>query len=386
MSNNRLVWLDALRLTAGVSMVALHATADPNGQPFPAWDVSDRVGPLIIRTIIYTARTELFLMISIFLLLLALGRRPRGYGATMMEQARRLLLPFAFWTVFYAFYSLIKAQEFGYFEDLIAGLQEPSTWLSFLLLGTSKYHMHFIPTLFGLLLLYPVFKLAKAHPWLGLGILVCLVVKREIDGFLWANYMGAPWFDYALRSVKIVTYAGYGLAAGALVGLWTRWGARPENGQWFGLICLSGMFLFAIKIIAMIKTLDTGTWPHGYAAGYWADFLFPALLFSGCMVLAHRTWPAAISRIAKYSFGIYLCHPIFLDLIEIALRDQGFAPLEQVLIKIVVGISATLALVLVLERARPLAWTIGLGPLPFSRRDSHRDTAHPPVHQKRSTV
>lgn len=366
MSNNRLVWLDALRLTAGVSMVALHATADANGQPFPDWEIADRIGPLIIRTVIYTARTELFLMISIFLLLLAMDRRPRDYGTTIREQARRLLVPFAFWTLFYAVYSLIKAHHFGYFDGLLAGLQSPETWVSYFLLGTSKYHMHFIPTLFGLVLLYPVFTLAKAHPWLGLGIIVCLVVKREVDGFLWGNAMGAWWFEYALRAVKIVTYAGYGLAAGAFVGLWPRVGGRRENSDWFGLICLGAVFLLAIKVIAMVKTLQTGAWPHGYTAGYWADFLFPALLFAGCFVLAHRTWPAVISRVSKYSFGIYLCHPIFLDLVEIALRGTAYAPLAQVLIKIGVAIVATVVLVLMLEKIRLLAWTVGLGPLPWT--------------------
>jgi len=361
-----LVWLDALRLTAGVSMVALHATADANGQPFPDWEVSNRIGPLILRTIIYTARTELFLIISIFLLLLALDRRPRGYAVSMTEQARRLLLPFTFWTVFYAFFSLIKASQFGYFDALWTGLQSPWVWLSHIVLGTSKYHMHFIPTLFGLVLMYPLFRLAKAHPWLGFGIVICLVVKREIDVFLWSNFANGVGFDYLLRAVKILTYSGYGLAAGALVGLWQRHGGDVRNAQWFGVICLAGAFLLAIKVIAMIKTLQTGAWPHGYTAGYWADFLFPALLVVGCFVMAHKQWPQLISRIAKYSFGIYLCHPIFLDAAEIGLRSHDLVPMAQVTIKIVLALFGTTLLVLSLERVRLLARTVAPGPLPWS--------------------
>ena len=143
--SDRMVWLDALRLIAGISMVGLHGSTDANGQPFPDASPPERLGPLVFRMIIYTARTELFLIISIFLLLMALERRPRGYFETLKEQARRLLIPFAFWTVFYALYSLIKAYSYGYQDAIFNDLQSVSAWLGYFVLGDVKYHMHFIP-------------------------------------------------------------------------------------------------------------------------------------------------------------------------------------------------------------------------------------------------
>lgn len=360
----RLVWLDALRLIAGVSMVGLHSTADSSGQPFVDWPVEERWGPLLIRTVIYTARTELFLIISIFLLLMALDRRPRGYGATIKEQVRRLLVPFAFWTVFYAFYSLIKASHFGYDAWLWTQLSQPGTWFEYFFLGTSKYHMHFLPTLFGLVLLYPFFRIAKEHVWLGALVFACLLVKRELDVFLWSNLAGEAGFEYILRGVKILTYTGYGFVAASLLGVWERWGRKSDLSAWAAPLVVLAAMLFLIKLAGAWKTAHSGAWPHGYVAGYWADFLFPCLLFALCLVLAHRQWPEVISRVAKYSFGIYLCHPIFLDLVEIGISDQQLTPTEQVLIKIVLAILATTAFVVGLERVRPLAWTIGLGPLP----------------------
>ncbi|MEM1374119.1 MAG: acyltransferase [Pseudomonadota bacterium] len=364
MHSQRLIWLDALRLIAGVSMVGLHSTADATGQPFVDWPVEDRWGPLLIRAVIYTARTELFLVISVFLLLMALERRPRDYRSTIGEQAQRLLVPFAFWTVFYAFYSLIKASFFGYDAWLLAELGKPLTWLEYFLLGSSKYHMHFLPTLFGLVLFYPFFMIAKDHVWLGALILACLLVKRELDVFLWGQLAGEAGFEYLLRAVKILTYTGYGFVAAALLGIWDRWGRHQDLSRWLAPLALVGMMLFLIKLVGAWKTAHAGAWPHTYVAGYWADFLFPCLLFATCMVLAHRSWPGLISRVAKYSFGIYLCHPIFLDLIEMAIAAQALAPMEQVLIKIVLGIAATSGFVLLLERTRPLAWTIGLGRQP----------------------
>ena len=68
-TSTRQTWIDALRLTAGLSMVGLHATADATGQPFPDAELAERVAPMLLRAVLYTARTELFLIISLFLLL-----------------------------------------------------------------------------------------------------------------------------------------------------------------------------------------------------------------------------------------------------------------------------------------------------------------------------
>lgn len=359
--HSRMIWLDSLRLLAGVSMIGLHASSDANGQPFPDFDVNDRFAPLLLRAVIYTARTELFLIIALFLLLLSFERRPRGYGQTLAEQAKRLLLPFLFWTVFYAFYSLNKARVFGYDEWLWTQLAQPQVWLEYLILGGSKYHMHFLPTLFALVLFYPLYRLAQRQPWLGLAVILGLLIKRELDVYLWANWQGMIGFDYLIRAVKILSYIGYGMIAGAAVGLWQR-GQQLTPHLW-GLVLL-GLGLFTVKLWGTYLTAVTGQWQHNFTPGYWADFLMPALLFLCFMALHARDWPIGISLVSKYAFGIYLCHPIFLDLVEIALLNFRFVPIEMVAIKIGLAFTGTCVLVVMIEKTRLLAWTIGLGPLP----------------------
>lgn len=363
----RETWIDALRLLAGLSMVGLHATADANGQPFPGAEAADRVAPMLLRAVLYTARTELFLMISVFLLLMALQSRPRAYGVVMREQARRLLVPFLFWTVFYAFYGLIKADAFGYLNSELNRLTDPVAWLGFLSLGNVKYHMHFIPTLFGLVLMFPLFKVAQKYPFAGLAILACLLVKRELDGFLYPTFWGTDALPYLVRITKVLTYAGYGLAAGALLGIWQRTDPK-QRVQWVGLIALFGALLFAIKLIGSYKTIVSGKWAFDYTAGYWADFLMPAVLMMLCMCLSHKYWPPVLSKLAKFSFGIYLCHPIFLDMAEIALNGRSLSPIQVILIKITWTLPMTGLFVWLLSRISALAWTIGLGPLPHLGR------------------
>lgn len=363
----RLIWLDALRLCAGLSMVGLHASADPAGQPWAAYVEVERIAPMLLRAVLYVARTELFLIISVFLLILALEKRPRSYGQVICQQSRRLLVPFAFWTLFYAFYSLNKAHAFGYAESAWAALASPREWPGFLLLGSIKYHMHFIPTLFGMLLLIPQYRTAARFPVLGLGLLPLLLIRRELDGVLYTELWGADILPYLTRTVKILTYAGYGMAAAAFYTVWTRMGRR-DLAQWAGPVLLAGGLMFAMKLAAAWKTVETGQWPFSFAPGYWADYLMPVLLFALCMCLGRRQWPPLLSQLAPFSFGIYLCHPIFLDLGEIWLRGTDWAPIWQILAKIAFALPATVLLVWLISRTHVLAWTIGLGDLPRLRR------------------
>ena len=362
-STDRFVWLDALRLTAGASMIALHASADSMGRPFVDHPVSERIAPMLLRAVIYIARTELFIIIALFLLLMALDRRPRGYGRVIGEQARRLLVPFAFWTVFYAFYNLIKANAFGFEHAIWAQISDPAAWVEFFLLGNVKYHMHFIPTLFGVVLAYPLYRAAVERPALGLLVVAALFMRRELDGFVYSTFWGEEALSWLVRLVKIASYVGYGMVAGALLGLFRR--TTPEMRESLvPPLLFAGGLLFLGKLAATWLTVTKGEWPHGFLAGYWADYLMPVALFAICMCLAHRRWPDWISRLAPYSFGIYLCHPIFLDLVEIGLRGTDFTPIWQMLIKIGFAFAGTALLVVVLRRIGLLAWTIGLGPLP----------------------
>lgn len=363
----RMIWLDSLRLLAGVSMVGLHASSDPNGLPFPDFDAVDRIGPVLFRAVIYTARTELFLIISLFLLVMSIDARPRPWAATVKIQARRLLIPFAFWTVFYAFYRLIKASVFGYQDAIWAELSNPLIWVEYGVLGSVQYHMHFLPTLFGLVLAVPLYRVAVHTPILGLSILLCLVVKREVDGWLWWKLSDLAAFDYLLRAVKIATYTGYGIVAASFYGLFKR-GITTAQLERFGVmaIYLCAM-LFSLKLVYSHRVILSGQWDYGYDPAFYADFLMPAFLFAIAFCFQHRTWPAILSRLAPYSFGIYLTHPIFLDLLEIALWESTLSPSAFVAIKTSVAIGLTSGLVWGIKQIKPLGWTIGLGPLPNLR-------------------
>lgn len=362
-----MIWLDCLRLLAGLSMVVLHTTADPNGQPWTAYPVEDRIGPIVLRTLAYMARTELFLLIACFLLVTSLHRRPRGYAETIAEQSKRLLVPFIFWTVFYAFYNLIKANHFGYQSVVLAELTDVTTWLGHLLLGDVKYHMHFLPTLFGLLLFYPLFLIAYDKPVFGLAVFPLLLLKWELDRQVWSTFWDTEILPYLVRAVKLMTYVGYGMAAAALAALFKRTRAKQLR-SYLPHVLLFAALLMIFKAFASYQTLLEARWQFDVATAYWADFLMPVILFFICLALSDRSWPNILSKIGGYSFGIYLCHPIVVDLMEIALSQMVLSPMLQVLLKLTAALSLTPLLVVAISKMSWTAWTVGLGPLPTPPR------------------
>ena len=379
MQQQRMIWLDCLRLLAGLSMVILHTTADPNGQPWSGYDLNDRIGPLVLRQFAYVARTELFLLIGCFLLVMSLNKRPRSYRETITEQTKRLLLPFAFWTVFYAFYSLIKAQQFGYLANAITDLKDPLSWLGYLMLGDVKYHMHFLPTLFGLILFFPLFLIAYDKPVAGLAVFPLLILKWELDRQVWSIFWGTDVLPFVVRLVKLMTYVGFGMAAAALLALYHRQSAKALRA-WLPHVLLTALLLFALKTVGTYKTATQAQWQYDYLPGFWADFLMPLVLFFICMALSDRRWPVLLSKVGPYSFGIYLCHPIFVDLSEIALRDTTLMSMAQVTLKLTVALTLTPLLVVLISKLKWLGWTVGLGPLPSpfskSRKPSSRSNLY----------
>lgn len=378
----REVWIDGLRLTAGLSMLGLHASADIHGQPFADADAAARFWPLMLRTLFYCARTELFVMVSVLLLMLSLQTRPRSYATTLREQARRLLPAFLFWTVFFSLYSLIKAWHLGYLNAAWAQLFAPQQWLSHLILGTAKYHMHFIPTLFALLLFYPIFQLGVARPWLLIGAIVGLLAKWSLDSFAYPMFWGDPALPYIIRAIKVVSYIGYGLAAASIAGLWIRHSAAlyRQTPTWLiAPLLIIGLILITIKMHTMLAVVQEGQWVFHNLPSFWADFLMPVVLLLLAMSCASYRWPARLSHWARYSLGLYLCHPIFLDLAEITLPTH-LPPLALVLLKILITLPLTLLLLRWLETQRLCAWTVGLGPLPWSNRarDDRQQAPHRP--------
>lgn len=368
----RLVWFDANRVCAAMGVVLIHCTTDFSGGVFPDATPGERIAPVALRSLAEFSGSEMFFFFSLFLMAMRIDRRAPEYGAAIRDQARRLLVPFAFWTVFYAFFRLIKADVAGYAPQIWAQLADPQAWLGYFVLGKSQYHMHFLPTLFLLFLFYPVMRLALRFPILGIALFATLGAMHHIQDYIWSLGLGPELRDYLLRATKVMGYVGYGLAAFALYGLWRDGIPRGESR-----LIRRGAFYFAgMAYLATLPffgaALTSGTWGVREGWSFYGHFLMPLMMFSLFLGAQYQDWSPRWSWLAQYTFGVYLVHPLVIDLFDAAVIAGGLVPLMApwmvVVSRFAVVLPAALALAVGLSRTRPLAWTIGLGPAPWEPR------------------
>lgn len=358
-----------MRLLAGVSMIVMHASFGPDGGPYANYTPSERVFPLTVHTLAYLARTELFVIISLFLLTMSLDRRPRGYVETIATQAKRLLIPFVFWAFFYIAWNIFKGYQMGYGHWLVRdlGLLEP--WLSWMLLGDMKATMHFLPTLFAVVLFYPLFRYAVRYPILGLLIIVTMMARFEVNSWIFGNISDPVHKQWLLRGTRILSYVGYGMVAASFYGVMIS----PNFTKWRKAILLSfgviAIWFASVKFGQLQMRIEHGDMQPNYPKAFWANLMVPVLLFGGAMLLRIR-WPDWVSKYAPMSFGIFLIHPFFLDIHRLTIHTTFTDPAVYMLIKIAFAVPMSFLATAMLARIPLLAWTVGQGPLPklFPRR------------------
>jgi len=367
----RLVWFDANRVFAAMGVVLIHSSTDFAGQPFKDADAAERLIPVFLRSLGEFSGSEMFFMFSLFLMAMRVDKKMPEYGTAIGQQASRLLVPFVFWAVFYAFFRLIKADAFGYTDYIWTQLGEIKSWAGYLILGKSQYHMHFLPTLFALFLFYPVMRIAMRYPIMGLGLLVSLGVMNNAQGFVWGLELDPALRDYIIRALKIFGYVGYGLAAFAIYGLWRDGIPRGESR----LIRRAAFYVAGLFYVATVPffavAYETGAWGIRGGWDFYGHFLMPVAVFFVFLGGQYLQWSPRWSVLAKYSFGVYLVHPLVIDLFDVALFRSGLwafmDPWAIVTGRYLVALPASFALAYGLSKVALLAWTIGLGPTPWVR-------------------
>ena len=370
----RLAWIDALRVYAALGVVLIHTTTDFAGQPFAEASPGQRVGPAALRMVGELSGNELFFLFSLFLLAWKLDRRNLSWTASALDQAKRLLIPFLAWTIFYAFFRLCKATEFSYSAAIVSELGQVKYWAQYLILGSAQYQLHFLPSFFLIGLFFPLIRAAERYPFAGFFLVPALIIMNDVHGWLWGNVQNPDVRDYLVRAVKILCYTGYGLAAFALFGVWKRQLDKPASEAIARLAILSSGILFMGTLAYAGALVATGSWGIRPPIPFYAHFLLPVAIFSIFLGLQHRAWNPIYSRLARYSFGLYLVHPIFIDAIDIALHRSGLTldPTIMVVGKFVVAVPLAFAFSVVVGRFTASAWLIGLGPVPLVTRFGER--------------
>lgn len=372
----RMVWFDANRVFAAMGVVLIHSSTDFGGQPFAEAASPDRILPVFLRSIGEFSGSEMFFLFSLFLMAMRVDKHLPSYGSAIGTQAKRLLIPFAFWVIFYAFFRLIKADAFNYAPYIWEQLSQPSNWLGYFILGNSQYHMHFLPTLFALFLFFPLMRIATRYPVMGLTLFVTLGVMNSVQGFVWTLDIEPDLRAYLIRALKVFGYVGYGFAAFAIYGLWKEGVPRGESR----LLRRAGFYFAVLAYLATLPfygvAVETGAWGIRQGWDFYGHFLMPIFMFFLFMGGQFLYWSPTWSKLAKFTFGVYLVHPLVIDLLDIALFKTGasgvMSPWAIVLVRFAFALPLSFGLALGISKLKPLAWTIGLGPNPWEMRGANK--------------
>jgi len=364
MNTTRMNWLDGARLAAAFCIIGIHTSSDALGGPFKDAPGFDRVFPVLMRSVSELASTEFFILVSLFLLSMKLSKSSMPFIPTMALQARRLLVPFAFWTVFYAVFRLYKAHHLGYEHAILEQLSSLQHWVGYFALGNVNFHMHFLPTIFLLLLFHRLYKLAIPYPLLGLIVVPMLYLNYQISEWIWATIKDPLVRDYVVRFIKVLSYTGYGFFAYSLYGFWQRGIDEGRIRTLFGLSVFLVAIGLIIKLIYAHKVGVSGEYVVRRGVIYYGHYLLPCAVLSAFMCSCYLRWPDRLSQWSRFSFGMYLIHPAIMDVIDVAFLQSTFQADWYVLMKYSATAFLSLSLTIAISKVSLIAWTVGLGPLP----------------------
>ncbi|ADV85141.1 acyltransferase [Vibrio vulnificus] len=288
----RVQFFDLLRCVAAVAVIAIHVLApyrhELGGIPFDQWVTAVGINGI--------SRWAVPVFILITGALMLSDTRPFDLPYYARRRLGKVLIPFLFWSLFYALLSGLSASGFDSSKvtEVLSNSPEHATY----------YHLGFFYYFIPLYFVIPMFQWLVRHQrqdilylFTALWLFTTVLYLAGIDG---------PW------SYELWLYSGY-LPLGYL--LFSK--VPNQRSVVVGSVLLGGMALAATVIMVVSNSLATGE----YTVGRWLSYktinvvLAASMVFVLCRSVGERLsaqWQKWVALISRHSLGIYLLHPIFL--------------------------------------------------------------------------
>lgn len=302
----RLEELDICRAIAALSVLLIHITAVPVG-------VMDKTS-LLFRLFFAVNRglqysVPLFLVMSALLEAYALkGKEAFDFKGFYQKKSKRVLLPYLAWSVIYMGFNLLLT-KFGYFQ----AMNEARELIDIFVWGKAYYHLYFLVILMQFYLLLPLLFYSQKSGslrWFS-GLLLSYLLQiafyygigKQIYPYFPNIIMTFPWYFFVLNG-------------GFLLGLFYREKEKWQRCRpWFGLITLLSLLYYLWKCFRLEYVPQEPIalyMPAWYLYTFGISFLW--LDISAVIARRGGKWVNGLKTIGKYSYGIYLIHPLVLTL------------------------------------------------------------------------
>ncbi len=343
-NKNELVWLDLIRIFASFGVVLIHIAADVitefKAVPMAQWWAAHIYDSLVRGCV------SLFVMVSGALLLMP---TEQSAGDFFKKRINRILIPFIIWTVLYLIWKKILFQPD---LDLLEALRRAAS-------NEVHFHLWFFYALTGVYLAAPIFRLfvRQAKPKdlvYFIGLWFCFAsLLPFVEGLL-----NNIWhINFHLR---IPVNIAMGLSGYFVLGYYLRVYATEKATQlawylWAGslAVCLLGSYFLNLRLGHYDGLFYENTAPN--VAAYVAAVFLIAKSFSGKLASLSEGTIKRIKLFSKASFGIYLIHPMIMEVVEkgrwgFTLAPRMHPPALMILETTVVVYLISLVTVLLIQR------------------------------------
>ncbi|HHV75413.1 MAG TPA: acyltransferase [Thermoanaerobacterium sp.] len=219
------------------------------------------------------------------------------------KRLKNVLLPYISWTIIYGIYLYVI-----YNEPLKSILTVENIFF-----GGMFYHLYFIVIIVQLYLLFPILLYIYKCISKNIYTVVLSIVLFQIADVLVFKYFISKFFQNS--SLLFITYISF-IIAGMYIGENMREWGKYYDKKWltsfFAVIVFGYLFIdISLKVFAN-KQIDSNL----YNIYYYAFTLVTSLFFFALStkILNYHALSGLLTSTGKLSFGIYLSHPLFLDI------------------------------------------------------------------------
>lgn len=331
-----MIWLDAARVVSILAVVFLHVAATvvtSRDVGSPDWWYSNIYDSLVRWCV------PVFIMISGALLLGTDKREP--VAAFYRKRMLRIFVPLVVWTAVFLFWQGERATFSLADLGLAAVVRRIAS-------GKPHYHMWFLFMIVSLYLFTPFIRILVRHAtraelWLLVALLFAVAALHEVFG-AFVN-RGVSLFVFWFLS-----YLPYYLCGHLIATSDRAMSTRVLLAVFGGSVLLTALGCY---LLAGTRGIEEGLYFYGYLSitvipmSISLMWLLRTRSFDGVPGAAGTTF----RRLSELTLGIYLVHPVFLELFRrFAFRQEEFYPLVTVPLVTVLVFAASLLCAFVLYR------------------------------------
>jgi peptidoglycan/LPS O-acetylase OafA/YrhL len=321
---SRVRQIDALRVLSCFSVITVHAV----GGPFPV----DSIGLGETSFLLHYSR-EVFFFVSALVLVRTYyprlgpdGRLPDETGFRL-RRLRMIGVPYLWWTTLYLAVSIFHTRDTEPFSQTLDDL--PLRWLYLVATGNGSYHMYFLLVTLQYAVAFPVVLrlLRRTQGRHGRVLAVSALLQvATLACYHWVLLPDDGWRGL-LGDASLPAYQLW-LVGGAIAGLhleqWHSW-----------VVAHRRLVLAALPVAAVLLWVYWVQVPSRGGLGassplqpimvLWSVAALGVLYLLAVWIM-ERGAPGlrnAFSYLAQLSFGVYLAHPMVLDLVLAVLRRVG---------------------------------------------------------------